>query len=233
MTNFKFDSFKLTCGAVVTLTALLASCDCRADGSQVIPSQDIPFSVGVEAGTTGIGGNAAWRFCDYLGIESGADYFQYTYNGTIKDNSYAAKLKLASVPVNLEVFPWRRSSFHISLGALLNDNHLTGTAGPGTINLGNGYTYTGNLSLSYKPQQVDPYVGIGGNLYFDRAHHFSLMGAVGVAYAGNGRVSLTATPAQTTAAGVAAVQNEQSKIERYGSYLKYWPVIKVGFTYSF
>ena len=233
MTNSKLIKNKFAGALAFGALVLLPTAKCLADGETVLPARDIPFSVGIEAGTTGAGANAAWRFCNYLGIESGVDYFQYNYNGNIKDNHYDAKLKLASVPVNLEVFPWKHSSFHISLGALINENRLTGDAGPGTINLGNGYTYTGTLALNYKPQAVDPYVGIGGNLYFDHAHHFSLMGALGVAYAGDGRVHLTANPAQTTPAGVAAVQNEQTRIEHYGSYLKYWPVIKIGFTYSF
>src|SRR5208283_5919131 len=97
--------------------------------------------------------------------------------------------RLMSQPLNLELYPWKRSSFHLSLGALFNEERLSGTAS-GAVNL-DGTLYAGSLALRYKPQTVDPYLGIGGNLYFTKAHHLSLMGALGVAYAGNGSVSLT------------------------------------------
>jgi hypothetical protein len=193
-------------------------------------AQIAPYSVGVEAGTLGFGGNLGWRFMDHLGVQTGFDYFDYTYNGAIKDNYFDAKLRLESAPLNLEVFPWKRSSFHISLGILFNQERLTGSVpGPTTINLGNGNTYQGGLSLDYKPEEVDPYVGIGGNIYFDKGHHFSLMGELGVAYAGNGTVNLVTTPTQPAS----AVAPELSKVQSYTRFLKYWPVIKLGFTYSF
>jgi hypothetical protein len=192
-------------------------------------AQSVPYSVGAEAGTTGIGANLGWRFANHFGVETGFDYFDYTYNGTIKDDYYHAKLRLESVPVNLELFPWKKSSFHLSLGVLINENRLTGN-GTGSVNLGDGsQPYAGTLNLSYKPATADPYAGIGGNLYFDSAHHWSLMGALGVAYAGDGTVSLTSNPNPEPA----ALQNEKSKVQSYAKDLRFWPVIKLGVTYSF
>jgi hypothetical protein len=219
----------------VGLLALAPNTQSAAVASATTPNQGNPYSVGLEAGTTGLGGNVAWRFMNNLGVESGFDYFDYSYNGTIKDNTYDAKLRLMSEPLNLEVFPWKRSSFHISLGALFNENRLSGSAtGPLTLN---GDKYTGNLNLLYKPETVDPYVGIGGNVYFDKSHHWSLMGALGVAYAGDGKVSLTGTgvPAQYTSSSTFQqdLQAEKAKVQSYARDLRFWPVIKLGVTYSF
>lgn len=213
------------------LLTLAPNTQYAADASASTPAETIPFSVGAEAGTTGLGGNVGWRFMNYLGVQSGFDYFSYTYNGTIKDNKYDATLRLMSEPLNLEVFPWKRSSFHISLGALFNEDRLSGNAS-GSLTL-NHDKYTGNLSLDYKPETVDPYVGIGGNVYFDKAKHWSLMGALGVAYQGDGRVSLTGNSTTPGPAFQADLQSEKSKVQSYARDLQLWPVIKVGVTYSF
>ena len=192
-------------GAVAFGLLTLAPNIQHAAGAEASTSaQSVPYSVGAEAGTTGIGANLGWRFANHFGVETGFDYFDYTYNGTIKD-------------------------FHLSLGVLINENRLTGN-GTGSVNLGDGsQPYAGTLNLSYKPATADPYAGIGGNLYFDSAHHWSLMGALGVAYAGDGTVSLTSNPNPEPA----ALQNEKSKVQSYAKDLRFWPVIKLGVTYSF
>jgi hypothetical protein len=232
MTNMKLTKSNLIGALTLGVLALAPNTQYAAGSSYSSPAESIPFSVGAEAGTTGLGGNVGWRFMDYLGVQSGFDYFSYTYNGKIKDDNYNAKLRLMSEPLNLEVFPWKRSSFHISLGALFNQMSLNGAAN-GKITL-NGDSYSGTLNLNYKPQAVAPYLGIGGNLYFDKAHHWSLMGALGVAWDGDGSVSLTGTaPAAVQATFNSDLAKEQSKIRSYAKDLQFWPVLKIGVTYSF
>jgi len=178
----------------------------------------------VEAGTTGAGGAANWRFSNHFGVGGGFDYFRYSYSGTIEDINFDARLRLMSEPATLDLYPWKRSSFHISVGALFNQNHLTGTAN-GTITI-NGTTYNNTTAtLDIKQQVVDPYVGIGGNLYFDRGHHVSLGGELGVAYTGDPRVSFNmpaATPQDQ--------QYEQNKIHSYARDVQFW---QVSLNYSF
>ncbi len=231
MTNMKSNGNQLFGALALGLLVLAPNTQYAADASASTPAQTIPFSIGAEAGTTGLGGNVGWRFMNHFGVESGLDYFSYTYNGTIKDNKFDATLRLMSEPLSLEVFPWKRSSFHISLGALFNENRLNGSDN-GSLTL-NGDKYTGSLSLLYKPETVDPYVGIGGNVYFDKAKHWSLMGALGVFYEGDGSVSLTGSSTTPGATFQTDLQNEKSKVQSYARDLKLWPVIKVGVTYSF
>jgi len=136
-----------------------------------------------------------------------------------------------SEPLNLELFPWKRSSFHVSLGMLFNEERLNGTA-TGNLTLNNN-KYPGNINLVYKPEVVDPYLGIGGNLYLGKAHHWSIMGALGVAYAGDGSVSLTGTTTPPSPTFQHDLQVEKSKVKSYARDLEFWPVIKLGVTYSF
>ena len=91
----------------------------------------------------------------------------------------------------------------------------------------NGNVYP-NASLEIKQQAVDPYLAIGGNIYFDKGHHVSLGGELGVFYTGNPRVDLS-VPGATAK----DLQDEQSKINKYAKDAQFWPVLKVTLNYSF
>jgi hypothetical protein len=139
------------------------------------PSTLHPYTVGVEIGTMGPGVAANWRFMDHLGVGTGIDYFSYSMNNRkIKDATYNAKLTLMSEPLTLDWYPWETSSFHVSAGGMFNQNHVTGNA-IGGVTLG-GTTYPGAVNLDIKPQPVDPYLGIGWNVYLTKSHHWSLAG---------------------------------------------------------
>ena len=155
------------------------------------------WTVGAEAGWTGLGGFGSWRFYDYLGVRAGFDYFQWTENNlSIGDFRYSAEARLLSEPLTLDIYPWKKHSFHISIGMLFNQNQLTGTSsGFGPVTIG-GQTFEfadlGVLNLKTQQQPVNPYLSIGGNLfYFDHAHQWGLGGELGVAYTGDATVSLS------------------------------------------
>jgi hypothetical protein len=187
-----------------------------------------PFTAGGEFGTTGYGAGANWRFSDHFGIGAAFDYLSASYNHTIEGNGYDVNLKLQTEPVTLNWYPWKDNSFRFSVGALFNQNHSTGTATGNNLDL-NGTLYSGTLNLDLKQQPVNPYLSIGGNVYFDKGHHVSLGGELGVFYTGEPRVSLTTAPP----ANPADVQAEINQITHYARYAQFWPVLKVSLNYSF
>jgi hypothetical protein len=188
-----------------------------------------PFTVGVEAGTTGFGGAANWRFLPHFGVGTAFDYFSYSLNNkSIQDATYNANLRLQSEPLTLDLYPGRRSSFHVSLGMLFNQDQLSGSATGANLSFDN-QNYTGNLNLNIKYQPVDPYLAIGGNLYLDDGHHISLTGTLGVAYFGDANVSLTSNPVDPTG----TVAHEVSQVQKYANDLRFYPVIKLGLNFSF
>ena len=199
------------------------------------------WTVGVDAGSAGIGGFGSWRFYDHVGVRAGFDYFEWSENQyAIKDIHYNAKLRLMSEPLTLDIYPWKKHSFHISAGWLFNQNELTGTASDyGTITIG-GQQFpvpsVGTLNLKIQSQEVNPYLGIGGNfLYFDHGHHWALGGELGVAYTGDAKVSLTRSGPSGPLSGAidAAVSREQNKAQDWANQLKWMPVVKLMVTYSF
>ena len=198
-----------------------------------------PWTVGIEAGTSGIyGGSAAWRFSDHLGVRAGADYAQVSWGHVgIAGIHYDAKLRLLSEPLVLDWYPWKKHSFHVGLGLMFNQNELTGTASDtGTITI-DGQPFpsaaVGSLNMKVKQQPVNPYLSIGGNLfYFDHAHHWALAGELGVAYTGDAQVSLTRSGSASPAVD-AAVSHAQNRLQRYADQFQFWPVAKLAMTYSF
>jgi hypothetical protein len=190
-----------------------------------------PFNVGAEAGTTGIGGTVGWRFADHFGLVGGADYLTYSWNQTVEGVPYNAKAHLQSEYAGLNIYPWRDHSFRLSLGAFFNQNRLNGTSVSDGSLVVNGYPVPAgeSVSLEYKQQPIVPYASIGGNIYFDRARHFSLGVELGVFYLGNPRVNVTATDPLADPFLPGYKQQVEDNLQKY----PVWPILKVSLNYSF
>ena len=202
-----------------------------------------PWTVGAELGSTGLGGVGSWRFSDHLGVRAGVDYFQWSENNLgIADFRYSVTARLMSEPLTLDIYPWQKHSFHVSLGMMFNQNQITGSSsgfGPVTIA---GQTFEasdfGVLNLKVQQQVVDPYLTIGGNfLYFDHAHHWALGGELGLAYTGTPIISLTREGRFAGGGGHdaidAALGQEKEKAQDWADKFTWLPIIKLMVTYSF
>jgi hypothetical protein len=195
-----------------------------------------PLSLSGEFGTTGGGGNVSWRFLGHLGLRAGGDYFSYDYSGKIEDVKYNSRVRLLSGTASLDIYPWKKHSFRISLGALINQSELTGSPDPTQNVTIDGVTFTpadvGTLRVKIKPDSVNPYVAMGGTFfYFDHAHHWSLGGEIGVAYT-KWDVSLShSTPPDPTLDQ--AIANERRKIKKKLNDYPVWPIVKLQVSYAF
>ncbi len=197
------------------------------------------WTLGLDVGLGGGGGYGSWRFFDHVGVRAGFDYFEWTDNNlSIGDFRYNAKLRLMSEPLTLDLYPWKKHSFHISVGWLFNQNKLTGTSsgfGPVTID---GETVefrdVGVLSLRVEQQLIDPYLSIGGNfLYFDRARHWAMGGELGVLYTGEPKVTLSRSGGISSSILDAALNHEQQRAQDWANQYKWLPVARLTVSYSF
>jgi hypothetical protein len=195
-----------------------------------------PWSVSGEMGTTGGGGNLSWRFVDHLGLRIGMDYFPFDDSRKIQDVEYNSHIRLLAGVTSVDVYPWKNSSFRVSFGALLNGSELSGSPNPNENVTIDGNTFTpaevGTLNLKITPNIVDPYVAIGATFFnFDRAHHWSLGGEIGVAYT-RWDVSLTHSSAPDLTLDQ-AIANEKRTIKDKLNKYPVWPLIKVQVSYAF
>ena len=192
------------------------------------------WSVAVEAGTTGFGLSGAWRLSDHLGLRLGADFLQYSLGDTaIKSVEYDLKARLLSESLILDVYPWKKSSFHVGVGLMFNQNELSGDATSAGRRVIFPTAGGGALSVKIDQQPVNPYLSIGGNLfYFDRAHRWALAGEIGVAYTGTPSVSSSWSGYDGSLVENAVNRNEEA-LKDFADQFSFYPVVKLYVSFSF
>lgn len=238
-------------GALICVAGLLPfTCLAQSDG---LPR----FGIGVNAGTLGAGIQAATAVTRKSNVRAGFSYFSYTGSTSSNSNgiNFNGTLKLESAEVLYDQYLF--GGFHISPGvALYYGNQATGTA---TMSPGQSFTLN---SVQYYSSASNPVTGTGsltsdkvapellfgfGNLLPRSSRHFSInfdMGvmftqktAIGLNLAGNACTNGSTgncLPIATTPTIQSNLQAEQTKVNNTaGEYLKYWPVIRLGFGYKF
>lgn len=196
-----------------------------------------PLVISAEGGTTGVGGVAGLRWADHFGLRGGGDYLDVSLTHTFEDVQYQGRVRLQSESAALDFYPSKKHSFRISVGAFFNQNQFTGNPDPNqSITIG-GVTYTpaefGNVRLKVKQQPVSPYVSIGGNFfYFDRGHHWSLGGELGVAY-GRWDVSLTQSGGLNPPGLDQALASQKKLIQDNLNNWPVWPIAKLQLSFTF
>lgn len=203
--------------------ALLSLCALSATAGEVY--------VGV--GTTGAELGYGQKLGDDAGVRIDADFVRVHHNFSTSDVDYEAKLKFANAGVFYDHF--FGDLFRVSAGALLGTRKLEGTgrASGGTITI-NGVSYPAageSLALDARFPTVSPYIGVGWG--------HKQAGAGGGFYAdlgtaiGRPKVKLTPTPGLLAAAGQANIDAEQRAAQDKADKLRFFPVVKIGFSYSF
>lgn len=226
----------MLCGLAASSTQTATAAD-NADESPAYQ----PFTIGAEAGTPGFGGSASWRFSDHFGARAGFAYFSYSQTGNeIEGITYNTDTRLMSEPLGLDIYPWKKSSFRITAGIMLNQNQIEGVAprdpvfGRTFITI-NGTAYDsasiGDLNMKIEQQPISPYLSIGYSYFFDKARHWSLSGELGVTYTGNPEATLsTGIPGTVPQQDLKA---EASQLEDWASKYKFFPILRIGVNYSF
>lgn len=199
-----------------------------------------PFTLSLDAGTLGPGVSASWRFWDHLGVQAGVNGFFGASVGVgdrdIEGITYDTEVKLMSEQLALDFYPWKESTFRITLGVLLNQNELEGempqSSVAGTfVTVGSGVYQTSDFSLHMAAEQqpVCPYLSIGASFYLDEANRWSLGGELGVAFTGSPEVTLVQGGGAVL--NPADIEQERQQIE--DSAWKIYPIVKLSLSFSF
>ena len=196
-------------------------------------------SMGIKAGTLGLGLEATWRPIPWLDLRAGLNMYEYDDGGSQAGINYNATLQLETYYVTGN-FLFPLSPFRISVGAFSNGNEIQMVSMNQTsFDIGND-TYTaaevGSLRSTTSFDNVAPYLGVG----FD----FSIAGKVGlnldfgVLWQGEPGVTLTSdgTLASDPILGpifLAELEAERLQLEAEFADYKAFPVISLGFFVNF
>ena len=205
-----------------------------------------PFTVSVEASTTGPGLAANWHFADHFGARVGANGFLGLFSsdgfdaGThdIEGINYDVTLNpWMSEQLGLDIYPWKKSTFRVTVGIMFNQNEIDGVVPQDPVFNQtfldiNGTLYDsasiGDLNLKIEQPVVAPYISIGMSFYLDHHKHWSLGGELGVAYTGSPDVALSTS---TGLVPQSDLNGEAQQIE--DSAWKFYPIAKISVNYSF
>jgi hypothetical protein len=202
--------------------------------------------VAVRAGTLGLGLDLDFQIVGPLNARIG--YSGFNINRTVDqtDVTYDGKLKLSSVTALLDWRPFY-GSFRLSAGLLGSGTKIDITGTPsaaGTFTL-NGHTYTsqdvGTLNGEIKPNSgAVPYVGLGFGNVAGTSGHVHVLFDLGAAYGGSPSVALAGTCGPAAPSGSALctqlqadVAQEQAKLAKDVTILKWYPVVSLGVGVSF
>ncbi|HUG71964.1 MAG TPA: hypothetical protein VMK82_00945, partial [Steroidobacteraceae bacterium] len=127
-----------------------------ADGGRV--------HVGVSGGTLGISPEVGYRFGEHAGLRVNGGFFNYDRNENIDDIDYDGTLKLNSVGLLADWFPFG-GSFRLSAGARSNSNRIDLSATPtAAVEIGDQFyepDEIGTLSGGVKFKKFTPSLTLG------------------------------------------------------------------------
>jgi len=204
---------------------------------------DARVSLGVTAGTLGIGPEAGFRVSEIIGVRANATFFSFSHNIHSHDTRYDAKVKLCSGGAMLDVYPFG-GGFRISGGLRVNGNKGRGAGVPndGTSYTIDGATYTaaaiGTLHAETDIDKLAPALTLGYSGGLSKGLTVGI--EAGALFQGRVRVkSLTVTglcaditlgPCSTFAADLEA--ERQSVNDDINDY-KVYPVLQVTLGFRF
>jgi len=205
------------------------------------------LTVGVQAGTLGIGGDLAWPLAPQLAVRvAGHAWSGISRSERAGGNRYQARLDLGNAAALLDWHP-AGGGFRVSAGAMVDANRVEGDSEPssaGTYTIGNlqlPASLVGTLHGKIDFATVAPYLGVGWGTAPRAGPGFGVAADLGVAFQGRPRVTLTPEPPPGSPLNLPAAMAllapelalEQAKVEQKIDGYRYFPVLSVGISYRF
>jgi hypothetical protein len=252
VSSARLDAIALAPDANAAASPSLPAAPAAAPASTSDSSRRI--GVGVKVGSLGVGGEVAVRVLHRANVRFGFSGLGLGYNFNRDQINYAARVRMEGAQATFDYF--LIGGFRISPGALLyNGTQITGTASApagNTITL-NSVDYNmvsplaGSLAVTFRKAAPVLLFGLG-NLIPRGKRRWSISSDFGVAFSGspNAALSLAGTAclapftAGPTCKDIATdptihsnVIAEQTSVNDKLKFFKIYPVISIGFGYSF
>lgn len=196
------------------------------------------FALGVKASTLGAGAEGTVGLLPSINLRGGANAFSVDFDINTSDIDYDADADLLNFPIMLDWYPFKKSGFRISAGALINKNEADLEASSQSSYTINDTTYTaaqlGTLNGKVDFDEVAPYVGIGWGNALGKGKGWSFSCDFGVVFQGEANIDISATgPIASDPAFQANLAREKKELEDELEDYQYYPVIALGITYKF
>ena len=212
------------------------------------------YSIGLKAGTLGIGLDVAMPLSDHFSLRGNVNGFKYDFTDIIEKalpsgsinfgNITGGNMELLTAGILVDYFPWQ-TGLRLSAGAYYNANKFTveGTANPTASIVIDGTTYT-NTQVTGATSTLDfdnlaPYIGLGWGSD-TRTKGWGLSFDLGVMYHGTPKniLNVIQNPANIAAVATAintstTTANATIATELDKTEFKFYPVVMLGITYSF
>lgn len=195
-----------------------------------VAATNTPISLGLKAGTLGIGIEAGFRFSDTLSLRT--QYNEYSFKETATDAGITYSYDLGFDNLGI-LADWHPSGgvFRVTTGLYGNNNAFTGTAN-GVFAVGNAAPQPIGLQSTIDFASIAPYLGIGwGHAAASGNSNFSFNADIGVLMQNSPQVSIV----QTTGTGISQTDLNREAQELENDIAKYdvYPVLSFGMAYTF
>jgi hypothetical protein len=194
------------------------------------------WSVGVSGGTLGVSPEVGYRFGEHGGLRLNGGFLDYDRSEEIDDIDYDGTLKLKSVGLMADWYPFG-GSFRISGGARSSKNRIDLAAEPtASIEIGDD-TFTpqevGRLDGRVDFKNFAPTVTLGWGGKFRSG--FTMGFELGVMMQGSPQLSLEASGGTLSndPGFQAELEAERQEAEEDAEDFKLWPVLQLHFSYRF
>jgi hypothetical protein len=220
--------------------SLLAVSACIGTTSYADNITKSKLAIGANVGTTGFSLEGRTPFTENLYGRIATNYFYYKHSMRKGSLDYKGKLHLLTVPLLVDYHPFPESGFHISAGIAYNDNKVNATATPNkavriyntTYQPAELGTVKAKLTMTNK---IAPIVAIGYDSSFIKNKAWSFNAEAGIMYQGKEKIKVSATgyAAQQQSTIDDLNRDANDALKRVKKYLKFFPVISIGFKYNF
>jgi len=192
-------------------------------------------SVGVRAGTLGLGVEVSYPISQRFGVRINADSYKFSRTLNQDGIDYDGKATLKTASLLADWYPFA-NNFRISAGPVYNGNKLGLASQPGSVVV-NGQAYTATIDGEVEFKKYVPYAGIGYGRPIGKG--LSMTFDLGVVFQGTPKATLTGTctppPANPTACNTfqSDLATQQATLNDSIKDFRYYPVVALGLAYTF
>ncbi len=196
------------------------------------------LAIGIKASTLGAGAEGIVGLLPSINLRGGANALSVDFDINTSDIDYDVDADLLNFPILIDWYPFKKSGFRISAGALVNKNEGDLEASTQSSYTIDGTTYTaaqlGTLNGKVDFNEIAPYVGIGWGNALGKSKRWSFTCDFGVVFQGEANVDLSVTgPIASDPTFQANLAREKRELEEELEDYQYYPVIALGITYKF